>query len=458
MIDPDYSEGEGPNRSREEIPVLVCVDLEPDDRAWNPTDKKEWEGFEATCELLTLFRHRLEKRTRSPVNLSWFLKMDPQVATIYGSPAWSVHRYSAAIEALSAHGDSLGLHVHPWRWLEDSQRWIADFGNQEWVEQCVRMGVEAFRDSLGQPCKYFRFGDRWMNDATVDLLEALGVSVDLTIEMGQPPGAIPEIFTGMRPDYSSVPAHPYHPSREDFRRTGPGTTHALWCVPISGGSVRSRMLAMDRYRTGESWVLSRRGSAATGALLAEPNPIAVSFRGEAGATTVRWIAAGTGQVEVHVHAPDGPLFYSGGPSGSQRTGEWVTSGTVFFLQDASTEEPQSERSTLASLRVYTTIEEESRATVFPRTGERMTLDLAFNPLLFRRILDELLTTLPFPYLALVVRSDAPIREHLRFNLEQNLDFIASHPQLERFVFESPEALIRHFEASRLEREASPQSA
>ena len=36
-------------------------------------------------------------------------------------------------------------------------RWIQDYGGQEWVERCVTMAFEAYRDVLGAPCRSFRF-------------------------------------------------------------------------------------------------------------------------------------------------------------------------------------------------------------------------------------------------------------------------------------------------------------
>lgn len=73
----------------------------------------------------------------------------------------------------------------------------------------------------------------------------------------------------------------------------------------------------------------------------------------------------------------------------------------------------------------------------------MTLNLAFNSLVVRRIMDTLLSTLRNPYLALVVRSDVTIRPVEQVNLEENLDYILSHPLVEQFVFETPmEAITR----------------
>jgi hypothetical protein len=80
-----------------------------------------------------------------------------------------------------------------------------------------------------------------MSDATMGLLEALGVRYDLTPEPGQAaesshrPG---HVVTGCLPDYSDVPASPYRPARGDYRspdRAGGGAP--LWVIPVTTAPV-----------------------------------------------------------------------------------------------------------------------------------------------------------------------------------------------------------------------------
>jgi hypothetical protein len=42
--------------------------------------------------------------------------------------------------------------------------------------------------------------------------------------------------------------------------------------------------------------------------------------------------AGSANVEIHVGSPNGPLFASGGNSGSAQTGPWVTDVTTFYCR------------------------------------------------------------------------------------------------------------------------------
>jgi hypothetical protein len=70
-------------------------------------------------------------------------------------------------------------------------------------------------------------------------------------------------------------------------------------------------------------------------LLATPNPVVLSSGTGLGATTIQWNAPNATSVEVHVSAPNGAIFAAGGSSGTAATGQWVSDGTTFYLQDTT---------------------------------------------------------------------------------------------------------------------------
>ena len=66
-----------------------------------------------------------------------------------------------------------------------------------------------------------------------------------------------------------------------------------------------------------------------------------------GKATLFWNAPGSAGVEVRVNSPDGPLFAQAGPVGSWISGNWITDGMRFYLQDRSSGNSTSAASTLA---------------------------------------------------------------------------------------------------------------
>ncbi len=222
------------------IPVIFCVDVEPDPRLVNRDAPEPWIGYGVTQRYLRDLRPRIEAVTGAPVHYSWFLRIDAQIEP-YGSATWIVDRYPAHIEEIQHAGDEIGVHPHAYRWLEDERMWLHDFGNQAWVDHCLSMALEGFAKALGRPCVSLRFGDRWMNTATLNLAERLGARFDLTVEPGTPPYPTPmagERASGPLPDYRRVPRAPYTPSSSDFRRPGRRDARTIREIPLTSGYLR----------------------------------------------------------------------------------------------------------------------------------------------------------------------------------------------------------------------------
>jgi hypothetical protein len=235
-------------KTSQTIPVIICHDVEPDYRQVSADTGEDWEGFPETLRFFDAVRDRLAETTGAPAHFTWFFRMDPQIERAYGSPGWAAERYGELIASLERAGDELALHTHAWRWDEGSNRWVTDHGSRQWVQHCVRTSFEAYRKAFGRPCVSFRFGDHWMDDETMDLLESLGVQFELTVEPGRIPRPYPadKSTNGTLPDYVSVPRRPYRPSRRDFRKHSPGSERDLWTIPVSTGKEPGRFTGIKR--------------------------------------------------------------------------------------------------------------------------------------------------------------------------------------------------------------------
>jgi hypothetical protein len=426
------------------IPVILCIDVEPDLRTFDRRAGSTWSGFAAMGETLNDLRTRMCIRTHAAARFNWFLRMDPQIQETYGSAAWITEVEADRIGQLAKEGDEFGLHVHAWRFDSRRNIWIADFADQSWIDHCVRMSVDAYQRRFECQCRVFRFGDRWLNNATVDLLEELGVRCDLTIEPGLVGGDLPESFTGSIPDYSLVPTLPYQPSRQDIRVASAG--RKLWMIPVSAGNVHwpsDNRFDVPQYTTQENAIAARR----VNRIVANPNPVLVDHWPEPGQTALSWSFDGADEVEVRVGSPDGPLFCHTASPGTAQTGKWVTNGMVFYLQNVTADRPLSAENTLAVARVAVHPRERPDSLSEASGRSCMTLNLAFEPLLFRRVMNALLTTRRSPYLAIVARSDCAFVPRERTNLLENLETILNHPLADDFRFVSPQMALAMIECS-----------
>jgi hypothetical protein len=91
----------------------------------------------------------------------------------------------------------------------------------------------------------------------------------------------------------------------------------------------------------------------TGALLATPNPIEAPVGQLFGSATLNWNTSTASTVEIHVNAPDGPLFVRGGPQGTATASGWARDGLEFFLQDVSQGQPLTTQFTITTQTLRT---------------------------------------------------------------------------------------------------------
>jgi glucose/arabinose dehydrogenase len=88
-----------------------------------------------------------------------------------------------------------------------------------------------------------------------------------------------------------------------------------------------------------------------GSITADPNPFVADVNGF-GQTTLTWTTNVASRAEVHVNSPDGPMFAGSDPGTfSLATGQWVSNGMAFYLQDVSNRLPLTSANTLATVRI-----------------------------------------------------------------------------------------------------------
>jgi 2-polyprenyl-3-methyl-5-hydroxy-6-metoxy-1,4-benzoquinol methylase len=117
-------------------------------------------------------------------------------------------------------------------------------------------------------------------------------------------------------------------------------------LPMQTRNVLPLTAPIFRTRDLDAFTISPRP---LGLIAAEPNPFRADSQGQ-GRTIVSWMTYAINKVEIHLDAPDGPLFARSGPGiFSQETGQWVRNGTTFYLQNVSDGLPLAVENTLATV-------------------------------------------------------------------------------------------------------------
>jgi hypothetical protein len=224
------------------VPLILCIDVEPDAHVFGPDQPSPWSGFESMLELASSLRPRIEGVTGRSAHFGWSLRIDPQVAMGYGSPAYVAEKYRAQLDELASGGDAIGVHPHAWRWDAERQLTVAEHADRQWVDSCTEMAVGSFQGVFGRDPDYHRFGAQYMSTATMNLLRNLGVSIDLTVEPGEGPDRDAQlpgtVWTGQTGDFRHAPTTPYRPSPDDYLRPAGevGEGGEIWEVPLTSTS------------------------------------------------------------------------------------------------------------------------------------------------------------------------------------------------------------------------------
>ena len=232
------------SRTLDIIPVVLCIDAEPDPRALQARAPAPCAGLDQLLTLEPALRDRLSAAADRAAEFTWCLRIDPQMTEAYGSPTWMVTEYESAWSVFRDQGDNLGIHPHAWRWQDG---WVADHADAEWVAHCSEVALDGYRQCFGEPCRVHKRGDGFMTTAVARHLDDHGVIVDLTLEPGQIAhrNLMPsEETTGWLPDTRPVPQFAYHPSRDDFRTPDASRLDGLTMLPLSMGIT----LALTEHR------------------------------------------------------------------------------------------------------------------------------------------------------------------------------------------------------------------
>lgn len=231
-------------------PLIMNIDVEPVRRVVRG-ETADWDGFPELLELMTKRRPQMEDATGAPVSVNWCLRMDPQIEIAYGKAGWVFERYAKEIAQIQDSADTLGLHIHTWRPARRFFRktWLAEFEDVEWITHCVRLAFETFQENVGHAPVAMSFGDNFMHQCALPIMEEFGVRADLSMSPGRGPigaNAKGELVNGLTPDYRHTPRTAFKPSAADFTRAGP-SNYGFWEVPITGGTVGQDRKGNDKY-------------------------------------------------------------------------------------------------------------------------------------------------------------------------------------------------------------------
>jgi hypothetical protein len=154
--------------------------------------------------------------------VTWFVRVDEEITTRFGSPDHCLSEYAELWASLRAEGHEVGWHYHPPIAAENSA------GGRRIDERMVVEGLlRLFTVARGYGLDVVRVGYGYQTNATIAVLEKAGFRVDSSA-VPRPSYPWDPVFR----DWQGAPQEPFRPSRKDYR--APGQDHRnIVELPIS---------------------------------------------------------------------------------------------------------------------------------------------------------------------------------------------------------------------------------
>lgn len=222
------------------VPTALCIDVEPDLAIPPPGDRGPWRGFEQMAAVVDEVRDRITDRTGRRFDPIWCLRMDRQIERVYGNADHVVRRHSDLVGRL-VDSDSVGVHIHPYRWDDDGTTY-SEYADPTWSAECNTDAIGAFVDCFGRLPDLTRQGGYFLPSEALAVVERHGIGFDMTAEPGRPPLRADPSFghhaSAPSSDWRLTPTRSYRPAREDPTRAAAGHDASdVTIVPLSAARV-----------------------------------------------------------------------------------------------------------------------------------------------------------------------------------------------------------------------------
>lgn len=193
--------------------VFLTIDLD----MVNYTDR-EWDFFD---EMDFAFAPVYDVLDRLGVPATWFVRIDKQIAEVYGDSRYLFTQHARELARLRESGHQLGWHYHAYRRCDG--KWVQNLDEAQICDELLRYGEQAMHEGL----RMSRMGWGYHTQATMECIDGMGISADSS---AIPRPAYPWTMTLC--NWERTGQAPYHPSRNDFQTESPCRAENLRLLEI----------------------------------------------------------------------------------------------------------------------------------------------------------------------------------------------------------------------------------
>lgn len=207
-----------------ELPAALSFDLDPDifDESISSSNARTRLSWRSISEGVPAIRDELDAFAPD-VPVTWFVRVDNQIADIYGRPGHLLEQHRGLFEDLRARGDEIAWHPHLYR--RTGEGW-----EQETDDAALLTAMQAAiadMRALGFDPRCGRIGEAYGSNGLMAAFDTCGIAYDSTAMSGR------KRVDGERTiDWLDTPRTAYRPSKADHRVPG-SPAHDVIEIPMS---------------------------------------------------------------------------------------------------------------------------------------------------------------------------------------------------------------------------------
>lgn len=178
----------------------------------------EWDFFD---EMEFAFAPVFDMLKRLEIPATWFVRIDRQIADVYGDSRYMCVHHRKKLERLLTSGHQLGWHYHAYR--QRDGKWVQNLDETQICLELSSYGEIALREGFHTS----RMGWGYHTQATMTRIDEMGFLADSS--------AIPRPIYPWSITYCNwerTGQKPYHPSRSDFQTESPVSSENLRLLEV----------------------------------------------------------------------------------------------------------------------------------------------------------------------------------------------------------------------------------
>lgn len=197
--------------------IVIGCDCDPDRKGFSQkiNDKNLfWDGIKYGIPDFLIARQRFADSTGYWPKITWFVRSDSQINSIFGNEGYCLNKFRNIWETLLDYGDEIAWHPHLYSWDKKNLKWIQKINDTSFTKNCLDKGFKAFKSNWGVPPKTVHGGWGYQDNTTINFYSNSGIISDCSAMPGHNSLKLGNFDNS---DWEETQKYPYWISKSNYK-------------------------------------------------------------------------------------------------------------------------------------------------------------------------------------------------------------------------------------------------